>query len=170
MDDTFKMCPSLFYQVFTIHFLVNGLQFPVVYCLLQSKSRKVYNHTFTLIKESLQNIDLELNPHVRLWGCFASTNTHPIFPSAAHKACFYHFRPSIWKIQCLGLQQRYLSDLELRHAISKTAAIAFVLVHFVYIAWDGVVQDLEETNDPELKISSLHGWEVNTLVRCGISS
>ena len=34
VDGTFQTCPSLFYQVFTIHAFKNGRQFPLVYALL----------------------------------------------------------------------------------------------------------------------------------------
>ena len=39
MDGTFQTCPSLFYQIFTLHAFKNGKQFPFVYCLLPGKSR-----------------------------------------------------------------------------------------------------------------------------------
>ena len=31
MDGTFEVCPSIFYQIFTIHIFENGQQFPMVY-------------------------------------------------------------------------------------------------------------------------------------------
>ena len=42
MDGTFEVCPSIFYQIFTIHIFKNGQQFPMVYCLLPGKTREIY--------------------------------------------------------------------------------------------------------------------------------
>ncbi len=53
-DGTFKTCPRLFYQIFTIHAFFHGQQFPLVYCLLPSKSREVYNRMFDILKTALQ--------------------------------------------------------------------------------------------------------------------
>ena len=38
VDGTFKICPRLFYQVFTINAFVHGQQFPLMYGLLPGKS------------------------------------------------------------------------------------------------------------------------------------
>ena len=38
VGETFHTCPQLFYQIFTIHATRYGRHFPLVYCLLPSKS------------------------------------------------------------------------------------------------------------------------------------
>ena len=122
----------------------------MVYCLLPGKSREIYNQTFTLLKEALQNVDLELNPqHIMSDFELALIQSIRInFPATSHKGCFYHFWQCIWrKIQALGLQQQYQNDAELRKMLCKTAAIAFVPVHFVRVAWEAVAQELEDMDN-----------------------
>ena len=40
MDESFQICPCLFYQVFTIPVFKHGKQFPLVYFLLPGKFRQ----------------------------------------------------------------------------------------------------------------------------------
>ena len=55
------------------------------------KSREVYNRVFTVIKEALQNIGLNMNPeHVMSDFDQALIQSVEInFPTTAHKGCFY---------------------------------------------------------------------------------
>ena len=41
VDGTFQVCPRIFYQMFTIHAVVNGIHVPLVYCLLPNKRHTV---------------------------------------------------------------------------------------------------------------------------------
>lgn len=41
-DGTFKVVPSLFYQLYTIHALKNGITVPMVYGLLPNKTEATY--------------------------------------------------------------------------------------------------------------------------------
>ena len=42
-DGTFKICPEIFFQLFTIHITVNGYNPPCVYILLQNKTERTYD-------------------------------------------------------------------------------------------------------------------------------
>ena len=87
--------------------------------------------------------------HVRFRACFASSNTHQ-FSIGYSQRLLLSLYQCIWQeVKSLGFQQWYQGDSELRHAICKTAAIAFVPVHFVYVAWDGVAQELDEIEELE---------------------
>ncbi len=41
-DGTFKSCPSLFYQVYTVHAVMNGHSIPLFYFLLHRKTEDLY--------------------------------------------------------------------------------------------------------------------------------
>ena len=58
MDGTFEVCPSIIYQIFTIHIFENGQQFPMVYCLLPGKTREIDNRTFTLLRKHCRMLTL----------------------------------------------------------------------------------------------------------------
>ena len=50
-DGTFKVVPSLFYQLYSIHFEYNGGLNPAgIYCLLCNKSREAYDKLVTVMK------------------------------------------------------------------------------------------------------------------------
>jgi len=50
-DGTFKVAPSIFYQVFTSHALIDHKSMPLVYCLIQDKAEVTYKRVFERIKE-----------------------------------------------------------------------------------------------------------------------
>ena len=62
MVETFATCPRLFYQLFTINSILGKQQFPALYVPLPTKSHATYNGLFTVVKEELQNYNLELLP------------------------------------------------------------------------------------------------------------
>ena len=43
MDGTFKVCPEIFFQIYTIHALINHQIFPCVFALLPNKTEATYN-------------------------------------------------------------------------------------------------------------------------------
>ena len=45
-DGTFKITPTLFYQLYTIHGIVNGAVIPLVYALLTGKTTALYQRLF----------------------------------------------------------------------------------------------------------------------------
>lgn len=55
VDGTFQICPRVFYQVFTIHSVVNGLHVPLAYCLLPDKRQETYERVFMILAQKAQN-------------------------------------------------------------------------------------------------------------------
>lgn len=47
-DGTFKVVPSLFYQLYTVHALCNGIVVPLVYGLLPNKTEETYRRYVTI--------------------------------------------------------------------------------------------------------------------------
>lgn len=61
-DGTFYTCPTLFYQIYTIHVQLDGIMYPAVYALLPGKSEQIYQRYFSLLKTAMSNINLQLTP------------------------------------------------------------------------------------------------------------
>ena len=104
-DGTFKVCPEIFYQLYTLHALINERVIPCIYALLPNKTEETYHRFFSEVAVVLQQyvpsdimMDFEL----------ASINASSVnFPGVEMKGCFYHLSSNLWKrIQRLGLQQR----------------------------------------------------------------
>ena len=138
-DGTFKSCPTLFYQIFTLHAVVNDHTLPLVYFLLPGKSQNDYT---TALKE-LKIINPSLNPkQIIIDFEMASKNAlEEIFPAADIKGCFFHFAQTNWrKIQKLGLQKRYTEDIQFRTLLKSFTAIALMPKEDACMAFDMLVQ------------------------------
>ena len=62
LDGTFKTCPHLFYQIFSIHIIKYGQTFSMVYAPLPNKQQATYKCIFMMVKEAALNLGLELIP------------------------------------------------------------------------------------------------------------
>ena len=87
-DGTFKICPELFYQLYTIHGQKNGQIFPSVFCLLPNKTEETYMRMIEVVLQHVGNhrlqsimVDFEraainafsrINRNIVIKGCFFS--------------------------------------------------------------------------------------------------
>ena len=60
VDGTFSICPSIFYQVFTIHIMKYNQVFLMIYALLPNKQRNTYNRAYMLLKDAAFELGLDL--------------------------------------------------------------------------------------------------------------
>jgi len=107
VDGTFYSCPSLFYQLFTVHGYKNGHYVQLAFCLLQNKEEATYEATFWHLRTYLPPeyypatifIDFEQAIHGALG---------KVWPKSSLAGCRFHLGQS-WnrKIQKLGLQSTY---------------------------------------------------------------
>ena len=92
VDGTFKVVPHGFAQLVTIHTLIIGKAFPLIYILLQDKTYESYIRAFEIVKSSynpkLQYVitDFETALHDAVKCCF-------LFVSAEY--CWFHFTQAI---------------------------------------------------------------------------
>ena len=141
MDGTFHTCPQLFYQIFTIHPTRYGYYFPLVYCLLLSKSREIYGRVITLLKTKSEELGIELKPKTILSDFELSIIqvAQLAFPMAVLKGCYFHFcQCLIRKVQYLGLQRNYRENPKLKSFICKTTVLAFVPQQYICLAWQAL--------------------------------
>ena len=61
------------------------------------------------------------------------------FPSNRIMGCYFHFSQCLWrKVQALGLATAYSPDATVKCFIHKTAALSFVPVPFLRVAWSAI--------------------------------
>jgi len=113
VDGTFKTCPKLFYQLFTVHSVSNDVYAPPSVFLLPGKS--VGNYTDAL--KALQNY---IQP-VTVYSDFERSiqlAVSEVWPTADLRGCRFHLGQSWWrKIQSLRLTEEYQnkeSEIEIR--------------------------------------------------------
>jgi hypothetical protein len=125
-DGTFKVVPSIFFQLYSIHFeLVPGINPAAIYCLVQTKTRAVYDRILDAVKHMIPLAAPErilLDFENAAIGAFQSS-----FPTATVMGCYFHLTQSvIRKVQEIGLKADYENDDDLRIAIRCSPALAMV--------------------------------------------
>ena len=125
-DGTFKVVPSLFFQLYTMHFeLVPGINSAAVYCLVQNKTQAVYVRILDVIKRMIPLA----NPEKILldFGNAAINAFTAAYPNARILGCYFHLTQSILrKVNNIGMKSDYESDDNLRIAVRCLPALAMV--------------------------------------------
>lgn len=105
-DGTFYTCPSLFTQLYTLHGMVDGDMFPLVFALLPGKSEQLYTRYFHLLKETCTQCQIALQPTTFFidYETAVQNTARTSFPGITIKGCFFHFTQCIWrKVQNTGM-------------------------------------------------------------------
>ena len=117
MDGTFKVVPSLFRQLYTLHEDFQGHIMPLAYFLLPLKGQETYTRMFNLIRDSAAARGLVFSPskfHIDFEKAVIAA-IHDIFPTAEVKVCTFHFTQAVWKnTQRFGLSTFYKDDPSVR--------------------------------------------------------
>lgn len=110
VDGTFKSCPKLYHQLFTVHCATNQSYVPLIYFLLPSKTTQCYLQAFQHLVIECKKNDLQFNP-IRLYADFEKAINNAarhVWPSIEVKGCRFHLGQSWYrKIQQLGLSNAY---------------------------------------------------------------
>ena len=122
-DGTFKVAPTVFEQLYTIHASEHGQVFPCVYALLPDKSEQTYRKLLQITKDAIEE---RLPEADGLGGTIitdmekSATNAFRIvFPDKVQTVCFFHFCQAIWrKAQQLVLQAQYGADADFALQVS----------------------------------------------------
>ena len=99
-DGTFKVCPSLFAQVFTIHGLVKKIAFPFVYALLPNKEEASYQSVFQVLKHASANFNIPLPEPETLISDFELAIINAGIAEYLHftvRLCFFHLGQSAYR-------------------------------------------------------------------------
>ena len=149
-DGTFKVCPELFFQLYTVHAHDNGRIFPCAFALLPNKTQGTYDRFFTEIFRMVQPhgngpddvlIDFERS------AINALLNQNPNLEA---KGCFYHLCSSVWKhIQDLGLVVHYLADAQFAILLRMIAATAFLPPADVIQGFDDLCDEIRNLYQAE---------------------
>ena len=121
IDGMFKVCPQLFFQLFTIHCNIYGSLVPMMDALLPNKTQESYGRLFVLIshlKSKTVISDFEV----------AFTNDAEIqFSNIKIQYCFFHMEQSVFrKIVEIGCKVRYVEDEIFRHHCKLIMSLAFI--------------------------------------------
>lgn len=147
VDGTFSIVPAIFFQLYSIHAIINGDVICCLYCLLPNKTTETYNRVFSQVKALIptaQPVTAMMDYEKAAMNSFCES-----FPEAEIHGCFYHLSQSIHrKMQGLGFQTRYQEDTEFATYVRMISAIAFVPLQDTVSAFEAL-QD--STTDADLQ-------------------
>lgn len=107
MDGTFRSCPSLFYQLFTIHGYRYQQYVPLIFCLLPNKQETTYEAAFWHIQAYLP---ADFSPRTVFADFERAIHgaVRKVWPLSKLFGCRFHLGQSWFrKMQSLGLQRVY---------------------------------------------------------------
>ena len=116
---------EFFFQVYTLHGLVQDRVIPYIYALLPHKSEDTYHRFFEEVSNTL---DLKHSPQDIMtdFEIAAINVANATFEGTEMKDYFFHLCSNLWKrIQRGELKQRYIDDPEFVNTLLLIAALAF---------------------------------------------
>lgn len=155
VDGTFKSCPILYKQLYSVHGLYKGFVLPLIFSLLPDKSSATYFILFGRIKEALANLKLGFTP-LTIVSDFELGLIETVkfqFPYSEHLGCHFHFGQSIFrKVQDTGLAVEYRQEnSSIRSYIEFCIALAFVPENEVIEQFSNITDSLTDNDRNKLR-------------------
>ncbi|XP_018495402.1 uncharacterized protein LOC108864374 [Galendromus occidentalis] len=150
MDGTFRVVPTIFSQLYTIHGFFRVQMAPFAYFLLPDKSKETYMRMFELLKNYAISIGRNFEPTTFRLHCEISTlrAIRESFPNSEVKGCLFHFNQCLWrKVLESGLVTFY-KESEVKRFIRSTAALALVPRNRIEDAWLDINADSPSSEHP----------------------
>ena len=144
VDGTFKSCPKLFSQLYTIHGCTNdGWTFPAAYCLLRSKSAVTYTKMLNAVVDGCKGYILR--PDIILMDFEKSMMKAAVsvFDGITLQGCLFHFCQSLWrKFMSLDIEEK--SAAPLTYFWRKCCALAFVSPNMIDFSYKVLSREARE--------------------------
>ncbi|XP_029650233.1 uncharacterized protein LOC115223666 [Octopus sinensis] len=148
-DGTFKCRSDIYYQLFTLHIVIQNISIPRLFVLLLSKSQVTYRRLFSALKDlhpSLEPDTLMVDFGKAIINAFCE-----ILPTTNITGCLFHMAKNICRhIVDIGLKPRYQTDAEFNNKIKCFTALAFLPVSDVI---DGFLEMTDDDNLPQEFVS-----------------
>ncbi|CAF3806026.1 unnamed protein product [Rotaria socialis] len=147
VDGTFKVTPSIFYQLYVMRMVYRNAVLPVVFALLPNKTQETYRRLIDKLSEicplwspKFIMIDSELASINAFGDKFVTTTNSSII-----SGCFFHLQNSIQrKLQDLGFKTNYEQDPVFSHHVNQIAALAFLQPNDVSQGFDDLYNSLPQ--------------------------
>ena len=143
VDGTFKQCPQMFYQLYTIHIAIGGYHPPCLYALLPNKTEKTYRSFCQALSEIVPN-----GKPQRIMMDFekAAMNAfRDFYPTTQISGCYFHLRQSAMrKINEFGLKKEYETIPELALTLKMVSAVVFLPINQVEEGFFAVMEEIGE--------------------------
>ena len=111
-DGTFKICPSLWKQLYIVMVKFGNSWIPVIYALLPDKCKETYFAFFYMVKKQIKDMKLDFNLQSIITDFeVGAMKAAAVAWKVAVKGCYYHFTQAGWRfVQNNNMASAYLSD------------------------------------------------------------
>lgn len=164
-DGTFKVVPTIYFQLYSVHFTFQpGLTPAALYVLLANKTEATYA---TMMQEIKRLIPLAQPRIILLDFEKAAINAFAAsFPNTSVSGCYFHLCQSILrKVNELGMKVAYETDDVLRSFIRCIPALAFVPPGDVADAFDILAEAKPEDEHGHERLDELLSYSELTWIR-----
>ncbi|CAF3046268.1 unnamed protein product [Rotaria sp. Silwood2] len=146
-DGTFYTCPSIFYQIYSIHVYHDGISTPCIFALLGSKSEVVYNDLFTVIFRKMFEFNLTIR--LRTVTIDFELGVYNVFKknysTVIVRGCLFHYGQRLFrKFVDLGLKVSYNNDENLRDWFRSFAALSLLPLNHMLWGLQYLIQNRPE--------------------------
>ena len=149
IDGTFKVCPDIFYQLFTVHVLVQDNVLPCLYGLLPNKSKDTYCRFWEGLRNNTEEYDMQPVSVVTDFELASVQAFKEYFPNAIVTGCYFHLGQSVWRhVQRFGLYDSYITNENVRTNIKSILALAFLPVDDVPDSFDELTENFTDELQP----------------------
>ena len=143
-DGTFKKVPSIFFQLYSIHFeQSSGINPAALYCLLPNKTEATYTRLLDYVNRLLP----QAQPRVILtdFEIAAMESFRRHYPNARMTGCYFHLSQSVLrKVSEIGMRPVYEADDAIRIGVRCLAALAYVPVDDVQTSFEELANSMPE--------------------------
>lgn len=147
-DGTFYVTPSIFDQMYTIHALVGGQTYPLIYSLLPDRKQATYERLLTLIKNAAEQQGNIFQPHT-IQADFERAFHNAVsvvFPLCQIKGCYFHYTQAIWRnTQRHGLATLYRDDPEVNRLVRRAAILPLTPMAEMENVWMEAINNCPQT-------------------------
>ena len=111
-DGTFKICPSLWKQLYIVMIKFGSAWIPVCYALLPDKCKETYFTLFYMLKKQMKDMNIQFNiESMRMDFEVGAMKAAAAAWKVVVKGCYYHFTQSGWRfVQSNNMASAYLAD------------------------------------------------------------
>ena len=142
-DGTFNVCPSQFYQLYSIHIQIGGFYPACVYAVLSNKKEATYRRFLVALQFLTDNIMPEqilLDFEQAALNAFSNA-----YPQSQIKGCYFHLCQSFnRKISEIGLQRFNERNPEFALNLKMLPALSFLPEEMVTASFDLVIEEWGE--------------------------
>ena len=144
VDGTFRLAPTPYTQVFTVHAEYIGRVIVLAVALLTGKQQQQYDEIFAILLREMTrvNVNINIGEIVSDFELAIFNSVRLAFPNAQISGCYFHFTQNLWQhTQELGLSAAFNQDFAVKRCLTHVYALGFVPTNNVVVCFNNLVND-----------------------------